>query len=296
MLGPQSCSTATPDVNTVSKPHLQGIKRLFLKLGTCSRTLFYILNREFGHPMEIEERASAPLAGGVMQKGYQCGMLWGASLAVGAESFRRHYNSSQAICTAIAATQNIMESFSNRTKSVNCRAITNCDFTSKLSMMWYMLSFKFMTCFFLAENWVPEAIQSATEGLSQNQTDCPQHAMSCASEVAKKLGASNEEMIMVAGFSGGLGLSGNACGALSAAIWIKSLNWCRKQTDSGFDEWKSLFENPDLINILNEFYRVTNRKILCSKISKHCFKTISDHSEFIKNGGCKKLIDVLVQA
>jgi len=65
-------------------------KRVFLKKGTCSRTFYYILNREFGYPMDEEERAIDPLAGGLLQQGYQCGMLWGASMAVGAESLRRN--------------------------------------------------------------------------------------------------------------------------------------------------------------------------------------------------------------
>ena len=64
-------------------------KRTFIKKGTCSRTFFYILDREFGHPREDEEKAIDPLAGGILQQGYQCGMLWGASMAVGAEAYRR---------------------------------------------------------------------------------------------------------------------------------------------------------------------------------------------------------------
>lgn len=43
-------------------------------MGTCSRTFFYIINREFGFPHENEERAADPLAGGIVQQGYQCGM------------------------------------------------------------------------------------------------------------------------------------------------------------------------------------------------------------------------------
>ena len=76
-------------------------KKLFKKLGTCSRTFFYIINREFDNPKEAEERASDPLAGGIFKQGYQCGMLWGASLAVGAEAYRRSDNRDQAIGVAI---------------------------------------------------------------------------------------------------------------------------------------------------------------------------------------------------
>jgi hypothetical protein len=270
----------------------QDTKKVFWKLGTCSRTFFYLLNREFGYLKETEERAADPFAGGIMRRGYQCGMLWGASLAVGAESFRSCDDRGQAIAAAITATQHLMESFANRAKSVDCRDITRCDYLSKWSMLKYFFSGRFLYCFKLAEKWAPEAIQSATEGLSHEQTGLPQLAISCASETAKKMGASDEEMVMVAGFAGGLGLSGNACGALSAAIWMNSLAWCRKQIDSK----KSPFDNPNAKNTLNAFYSETDSKILCHKITGQRFKTIDDHTEFMKSGGCDKLINVLAQS
>ncbi len=273
-----------------SKANLQDTKRVFLKLGTCSRTFFYLLNREFGYPLETEERAADPLAGGLMQEGYQCGMLWGSALAVGAEAFRRSDDCGQAIGMAITTTQHLMESFSNTAKSVNCSDITSCDWSSKFSMLKYLISGRFISCFKLAEKWAPEAIQSAIEGLSRDKTDLPQLPISCASEVAKKMGASDEEMVMVAGFAGGLGLSGNACGALSAAIWMNTVAWCRKQTG------KSGYSNPNAVNILITFYGSTDSAILCHKISGQCFKTIDDHTEFIKNGGCDKLIDLLARS
>jgi hypothetical protein len=272
-----------------SKAIQQDTKKMFRKLGTCSRTLFYILNREFGYPLENEECAADPLAGGILQQGYQCGMLWGASLAVGAESFRRHDDQGRAIGMAIKATQHIMESFIISAKSADCLDITNCDFTSKFSLVKYFFSGRFLSCYKLAEKWAPEAIQSATEGLSLEQTDLPQMPISCASEVAKEIGASDQEMVMVAGFAGGLGLSGNACGALSAAIWMNTLDWCRKHPG------KSANPNPNATNTLKTFYEVTDSEILCHKICGQYFKTIDEHTEFIKNGGCDKLINMLAR-
>ena len=108
-------------------------KRVFLKKGTCSRTFFYILDREFGHSMEEEERAIDPLAGGILQQGYQCGMLWGASMAIGAEARRRKDHPPEAIALAITATQQIIDSFVKRAGSIECEDITNCDFSSKAS-------------------------------------------------------------------------------------------------------------------------------------------------------------------
>jgi len=65
-------------------------KKVFRKCGTCSRTFFHILDREFGQPKDREECAADLLAGGLKNTGHQCGMLWGATLAAGAESFRRY--------------------------------------------------------------------------------------------------------------------------------------------------------------------------------------------------------------
>lgn len=292
MLNSGKLFNATNTLENNSKTIPQDAKKIFLKCGACSHTFFYLLNREFGCPKKTEELASDPLAGGLMNTQHQCGMLWGSTLAVGAESFRRHSDRGQAIAVAITATQHIVESFSKRAKSVNCRDIIGCDFTNKFEIVKFMLKslpegFTNILCMNLAEKWAPEAIQSGKEGLSDKQTDLPQQPISCASEVAQKMGASDEEMVMVAGFAGGMGLSGNACGALGAAIWMNTLAWCKKHPG------KSGSSNPNAKEILKAFYDATGSEILCPKISGQCFKTIGDHTEFIKNGGCNKLINVL---
>lgn len=275
-----------------SKTSKNDAKKVFKELGTCSRTFFHLLNREFSHTTDTEERAADPLAGGIMQKGQQCGMLWGATLAVGIESYRRLNDVDQAISLAITATQHLIDSFSKRAHTVNCRDITKCDMDSFFGMAKFMIktTLKGMensTCFILAEKWAPEAIESATKGLAIHQSDLPQHALSCASEVARKMGASDEELVAVAGFSGGLGLSGNACGALSAAIWKNSLVWSR--THPG----KSTWSNRNAKDTLKAFNVETDSEMLCHKICGQRFETIEDHSDFIKNGGCRRLINVL---
>jgi len=264
-------------------------KRTFIKKGTCSRTFFYILDREFGYPRDEEETAIDPMAGGILQQGYQCGMLWGASMAVGAEALRRTEDPGRATGLAILVTQDIMESFVNRTSSIECEDITNCDFANKKSFLKYMLSGKFVNCFKLAGKWAPEALAAAYEGLEQNGTDLPQQSLSCASEVVRLMGASEEEVLMVAGFAGGLGLSGSGCGALAAAIWMNALIHNRKETDksAGFDPGTDL--------TLKAFYEETDYEMQCDKICGQRFETLDQHTEFVKNGGCKKLIKVLAE-
>lgn len=267
------------------------VKRTFLKKGTCSRTFFYILNREFGHPMEDEEQAVDPLAGGILQQGYQCGMLWGASCAAGAESYRRcKGDCNRAIGMSIKATRHILKSFVSRTNTANCSDITEVEWGNKWGIAKYMFSGKFWNCFKLAEKWAPEAIQSAIDGLSLDQADLPEKPVSCASEVIRKMGGTNEEMVIVSGFAGGLGLSGNGCGALGAAVWMNTLRRIREQS------YKVSFPDPVGEQILNRFYEASDYEMECHKITGKRFMTINEHTEFINNGGCDKLIDILAQS
>lgn len=77
------------------------------------------------------------------------------------------------------------------------------------------------------------------------------------------------------------------CGALGSAIWMNTLSWDKKHFE------KSSYANPYATETLKAFYCATDSEILCHKISGQCFKTIDDHTEFIKKGGCEKLINVL---
>jgi hypothetical protein len=266
---------------------LDDTRKVFWEKGACSHTFFYLLNREFGHLREAEEKGTDPLAGGIVQKGHQCGMLWGAAMAVGAEAYRRSDKLDQAIALAMKATQNIVQSFSKRTESVDCKKITGTDFSKPLQMIRYML-FRARSCFKLAEDWAPEAVISAKEGLEQGATVLPEESKSCASELVRRMGGSEEQMAMAAGLGGGLGFSGSACGALSAAIWMNSMSW--SQENPG----KSPYGNAYAKQTLKKFLEETDGEMLCPKLAGKEFSSVEEHTEFVKNGGCRKLIDLLV--
>lgn len=264
----------------------QDTKRLFRKKGTCSQTFFYIINREFGNNNELQERASDPLAGGIMQLGYQCGLLFGSALAVGKESYRRFKDRDQALAMAILTSKNVSDAFGKSAGSVNCKEITDTDFSKKIQFARFMI-FKARACFNLADLWTQDAIRSAKEGLDIPPPDLKERPISCASEVAKKMGANEEEMIIVSGLAGGIGLTGETCGALSAAIWLRSIQWCRENPS------KSSYNNPYASNLVFTFDNATGSKYLCREICGCTFKTIEEHSEYVKNGGCRHIIETL---
>lgn len=106
----------------------KALKKDFFSVA-CSGALFQYLNLHYGYPKDEEAFAVASLSGGIVQKGYQCGMLWGSTLAAGAESYRRCKNSDKAIYSAINASQRLMQSFSNRANCIHCRDFTGVEWS-----------------------------------------------------------------------------------------------------------------------------------------------------------------------
>ena len=269
------------------------LRLTFLKRGACSNSMFYILNHHFGNSEIEEEMASDLLAGGIALCGHQCGMVWGGALAIGTEAYRRYNDKDIATIAAINTTKKLVDSFCLRTHSANCSDITGTDWTKKLDLSIFMLKtiatgFIFSPCFNLMNRWTPEAIEVVDKGFSE-EIALREPPLSCATELLKKMGATDKEALTVAGFAGGIGLSGNGCGALGAVIWYKMLLWCRKNPGKRV----SMFNNPEAKRILEIFRSRTNSEMLCRKICGREFGSIEEHSGYICEGGCSKLLDTL---
>ncbi len=264
-------------------------KKIFLKKGACSTTFFYFLNLEYGHLKEDEEYAASCLAGGIAERGHQCGMLWGSAMATGAEAYRRFADKNKATAMTIFSTQRIMDSFIKKADTVDCYEFTNVDLSKRFSTI-KLLFTSAGDCFRLAEKFRPKAIAASREGLSGEMPVSSTTVVSCASETAKKMGASEEEAMMVAGFAGGYGLSGNTCGALAAAIWMKALQMRRENPK------KTYFAGKNADPVFKAFTKATGSEYSCRNICGRQFNTIDDHTEYLINGGCQKLMNVLAKS
>ncbi len=239
--------------------------------------------------MEIEEHAADLLAGGLM-RGYQCGMVWGAALAAGAQVYRTFGKGPQAEARAILSAQRMVESFRSLNKSVDCREITGIDLGSP--SMWSITRFlvKSMptgTCFGMAARYAPVAFQEINTALSEERIGNPNSPVSCAACVAQKMGASDQQTVMAAGFAGGIGLSGGACGALGAAIWITSMNAIREGEGTIGNNLAGAGK------VIAGFLQVTGGKSECSEIVGRKFEDASDHAGYLREGGCAEIIQAL---
>ena len=259
----------------------------FWKCGTCSEALMNVLDRAFGHPHPTDERGAMPLAGGIAQLGYQCGMLWGSALAAGAQAHERFGPGPRAQAAALGAARRLVESFRARNNSINCLEITDTDWTKKFQMLRNFLKGGPITCMRMSAAFAPTAFREIQRELAETPPACS--PVSCAAELAKKAGLSPRQVGMAAGLAGGIGLSGGACGALGAAVWIIGM-------DCAADGLGYPAVNARASQTIERFLKHTDHEFECSTIVGRKFDGIDDHAGYLRDGGCSAIIEELALA
>ena len=239
--------------------------------------------------MESEEHAVMPLAGGIMQHGYQCGMVWGSALAAGAEACRLYGTGPQAEVKAIAAARRVVESFRALSGHVDCFEITGMNKSSSTMKMieHFFLKGGAIRCFSMAAAYAPIAFSEINAAFSETDIDLPSGPVSCSTMLAKKIGASDIQATMTAGFAGGIGLSGGACGALGTAIWIDGTK--RIERSGG----KISYISKEGAEIIEKFLKSSDYEFECSQIVGRKFESVADHASYVLSGGCSKITDAL---
>ena len=165
-----------------------------------------------------------PFAGGIMQHGYQCGLISGATLAAGAQAYRLLGPGPQAETEAIIAAQRLVESFRARNNNINCLELTGTQWQKSMQVLRYFIKGGTIRCFRRAARYAPVAFSEINTALSEKHIEAPSPPVSCSAMLAQKMGVSDMHTVMAAGFAGGIGLCGGASGALGAAIWIIGMN------------------------------------------------------------------------
>lgn len=279
-------------------------KYWFLRCLSCSEALFTTLNRAGGTELVPEEQASHPLAGGLLRRGHACGMLWGSALAAGARA--RSYcgaDPERAGATALHLTQNLVKEFVGLAGASDCREIIGGTLTTARARARYVISGQSSRCTRLAIKWSAKAdaiLDAATKdfdpaGLKERPANCAQETMKI---LAPRLGLKDNDAALAAGFAGGLGLSGNACGALAAGIFALGLAYYREREAPRDTARQALLQEFGIgagmvqapVHLRRAFAGCYNSE-LCSEIIGRRFSAIDEHSSFVRSGGCRELIN-----
>jgi len=230
-----------------------------------------------------------PFAGGIMQHGYQCGMIWGAVLAAGAQAYRLFGPGPQAEANTIIAAKRLTESFRAYHGEINCSEITDIDRTSSVWKMIYVFLIRGKTigCFRMSAKYAQKAFRRINTTFSDDKVKTLNSPVSCSAMLARKMGLSDMHVGMVSGFAGGIGLSGGACGALGAAIWIFGMNSIKQRNG------RINYKDSGALAVIRKFLKSTDYQFECSEIVGRKFENISDHAAHLRDGGCAKIIKAL---
>jgi hypothetical protein len=279
---------ATPMTRTPRPISSLGAIRTFLRTGACSETVCIVVNDAFNQRMPDEEHAASPLAGGISQHGHQCGMLWGEALAAGAQAYRRLGAGPVAEAAAVRAAERVVGVCRRRTGFIDCYDVTGADWkkASRSAMLRFFVKGGPITCFGMAGGYSRQARDAIEASLTEPPSEVPEPPVSCASLLARRLGATDEQAAMAAGFAGGIGLSGGACGALGAAVWMFGLN------DGPGDRTLGP-SDPRVDAIVERYLESADYAFECSEVVGRRFESVSDHADHVRGGGCSKIIDAL---
>jgi len=253
----------------------------------CSDLMCRDVNRANQSSRTAEENAAMPLAGGIMQHGHQCGMLWGAALAAGACTQQLGGPSRKAEAAAVRAAARAATAFRDQNGTVNCKDLTGLDkdTPNHVLMAHFFLKGGVIACSKRVARFGPAARAAI---LDDGQPEPPgQGPVSCAAEMARRLGATPEQACMAAGLAGGIGLCGGACGALGTAVWMLSLKHAQS-TGKPMN-----FKAPEGLALIECFERCTGNQFNCSDIAERRFDNVEEHAEYLKQGGCSKVLDAL---
>lgn len=264
-----------------------GTVKDFFSKGACSGSLCHILNREFGQPLPLEESAANLLSGGLLQNGYQCGILWGAALGAGGRAFQLYGPGAQAEMLALRASQRLAADFDRRNHDINCLELTDTQWSNPGAVVKHLVSGRFIHCVSMATAFAPAAFSIVDASMSENHLPTLSQPVSCAARLAQMVGAAPQHQVMAAGLAGGIGLSGGACGALGAAVWLLSM-----QLGLKLDNLDEYFD-PRFKALIDTFLKVTGYEFECSTISGRRFAGIEQHAGYIQSGGCNELLDQL---
>jgi hypothetical protein len=249
---------------------------------------------------EVEEAAD-PLCGGILfEMDAACGIFWGAALAAGV---RAQKGKAPGCSGVLAAAKALIEAYGSTGGSMQCGELTGMQ---RWSFPRYMLQGNIGRCGNQIAYWAPrfhEVIDSALSSAGGHET--PGDGANCACADMKAVGRAigfdvAPYAAVPAGLAGGLGLSGNACGALAAAIFTVCLKYFVSRDKPRHSMLRSLMQGfgrgvswMDSSRNINEGFKLRFGSKSCADIAHRKFGSAEELAEFVNNGGCREVIDAV---
>ena len=283
------------------------VRAEFWRRFSCSETMLTLLNRSAGLEQKEWEEASDPLCGGILAGlDCACGVLWGGALAAGMRAYHQIQDEIKARSVALEATRSIVNTYLAKRTAVDCTDVTRMQ---RWNMPMFLAKGNLRVCQRQLVEFAPVFDQKIDETIEQagKAAGCRQCA-NCAANaflrVAEVIGVDAPEGASVcAGLAGGIGLSGNGCGALGASILALNLKYFKERDRPKHSMIRSNLQGMSIGDgwmrqsreVLGKFIdRHGSKK--CSEITGRTFATETELDGYLRSGSCESVTDTLVNA
>ena len=276
-------------------------KYWWLRCVACSEASMTTQMRGFGYKEPVYEQAIHPFSGGFMHQGHATGLLTGAVMAAGFVVRERFSDDAIRSGATLHAAIHLAKPFPKYSESVNCQEITGTDLTTLRGRFRYFKEGQGRTCGRLHLKWAPRAHHLIDTSLMEYWESKPEGSRAnCAvrsmQELEARTGQNTGISTSIAGFAGGVGLSGNVCGALVAGVYwlavIQQLGRKRKKRDSrirgSVEELFGITYWGDLTRLRLAFVKQFGSELCIDIIGRH-FNDAADHGLFVEQDGCMSI-------
>ena len=276
----------------------QGISRelakyWWLRCVACSEASLTTQMRGFGLKEPVYEQAIHAFSGGFMHQGHASGLLTGAVLAAGFVAQDRFDDDETRAGAALHAAIQLATVFPEHSGSINCLEITKTNLTNLFGRLHYFKKGQGRMCGRLHLKWAQEAHQLIDKSLleyekNSNVSVCNNCSVRTMQKLESSIGIKAGASLLMAGFAGGVGLSGNVCGALAVGAYamsiIHQLDRKQKKRDSiirgSIEEVFGTNYRGSLTRLRRKFVLQFGSELCVDIIGRH-FQDAEEHFKFL---------------
>ncbi len=280
------------DVNKLVKE----TKKVLTKTQNCCLCHIVPIQSHYDVTETDLRKAVTGLAGGLNNNGSTCGAVFGGSinLALIQDATENQETSDVELIRAVG---DYVSSFKDTFGSTKCRDITALNLRSRLGQLQLLLPWKKNKCMKQAEFGIKHVMTSDVPS-SETKDKSVDHCTSKVWEEIKRKSGYEDKYLerMSRVFTGGIGLSGNACGALSALIMYLGIKYRKLEigiNQSGSSK-SSYTRVRNTSNEVIEAFIDEFEGIECQTITNEQFMNIDEFNDFRSNIGCERVYDFLL--
>jgi len=234
------------------------------------------------------------LAGGINNSGSTCGAVFGGALnlAIKHRAATQSWDISNEV-HLIHDVQKFVRSFEQEFGSSLCRERTGLNLkklSGKIGLLIPSIAKGCVKQTAWTMNYISKSKISSSDS-SINPID--QCSSSIFDEIKNRTGISDPYLKQLStGLSGGIGLSGGGCAALSAGIMLLGLKYGNKDLENGKKRSSLRYSPPKFVKYANKLIFLFKKKfksLECSDITNTTFEDIENFNEYRSKGHCKEI-------